>query len=741
MTDKKLKMIGYSGRKKTAPASSKKLKQASLAMILGLLLMPGGILVTGAIQGLIDKELADFIRTPKPSDEGYSDFLTDDRDGAIPMYTNFYMHNLTNPEDTIAGSNPIFEEYGPYCYRVYSNKYGVSYNDDYSEVTYKSYSWYEFQPELSGAGLDPINDIITNINPGYSGVLDLASGFFSLTRTDGAEENLVRAMFPTVLQQVRDMFLDEVNGMGVELLDWLPFVPSAEEFFYFDWAMDNAPSLGNIIFDTLFRPSIKELIDGMGVDIDGMLYGITELTDTDGSPENRSGPADGFMWEPDDLSIGFLELDDSQVMTVVPPLWDDSNPLSLTGMDVMTNPIWFDYMDYGDGNPIYETANKTLYDEFGLDSNQLDTITGWIDQSIDATINPWLPNVCIKQISDWESDYITVRTVDEWLFTGVDELIYNVDPSMAKVGIFSSIESEWDSELAGASSSTFNTGQTNINDIGQYIKFNGESQITIWDPANPVNVSGTGGTQFAPGVTKDDILEIFIPQFLRPLEVEYQKDVTLKGIDMLRYVFPADTFSPDNEPYHDVFVGLANMQVSYGANVYLGQPHFYGADPLLLDDVVISSPSQELHELYIDVEPNTGATMAAKLRMAINIKVEQTDTWYKNIKEAIYPIFWLEQSAEVPDEIATMFKDLVYMVLDLKDYMHSGFVGGGAALLCIGIVTTTTQRRKTNQKRLEKFEAQKKDFHKYKHELQKYKESKMVLPPTVPKKKNLDSTK
>ena len=81
------------------------------------------------------------------------------------------------------------------------------------------------------------------------------------------------------------------------------------------------------------------------------------------------------------------------------------------------------------------------------------------------------------------------------------------------------------------------------------------------------------------------------------------------------------------------------------------------------------------------------------------------------------------------------------MVLDIKAYLHAGLVGGGAAMLTMGIVSTTTQRRKGKQKKLEKFELQKKEFFKYKQELQKYKESKMLMPETAVKKKKLDQTK
>ena len=217
MTDKNLKMIGYSGQKKKAPASSKKLKQAYAALILGLLFIPLGLIASDLIQGLIDDGIADFIKTPKPSDEGYSDFLTDDREGAIPMYTNYYMHNLTNANATLHGATPEFDEIGPYCYRVYSYKYQVNFNDDYSEVTYKSYSKYVYQPELSGDGLNP-SDIIQNINPGYLGVLNLMDP--TLVQP---ERTLVKAMLPSILSMVKSELLLQIETLlgevGVPGLD------------------------------------------------------------------------------------------------------------------------------------------------------------------------------------------------------------------------------------------------------------------------------------------------------------------------------------------------------------------------------------------------------------------------------------------------------------------------------------------------------------------------------------------
>ncbi|KAL6048002.1 hypothetical protein STEG23_036123, partial [Scotinomys teguina] len=36
----------------------------------------------------------------------------------LPVYTQFYFFNVTNPEEILRGEIPIVEEVGPYTYRV-----------------------------------------------------------------------------------------------------------------------------------------------------------------------------------------------------------------------------------------------------------------------------------------------------------------------------------------------------------------------------------------------------------------------------------------------------------------------------------------------------------------------------------------------------------------------------------------------------------------------------------------------
>ena len=186
--------------------SKKRAVGALLALMLGIAMLPTSVLVNNVIGDEIDKGIADQITVPDPEDEDYDEWKSNDYSGAVPMYTRFFMWNLTNPDATLQGSRPIFNEIGPYTFREYSYKYNVKFDEDKDEVSFNSYSRYSFRPDDS-KGLT-LQDNITNFNPAYLGVLE----------ETGSETGLIRVMFPMVLQEVRTLFGQELNTTMEELL-------------------------------------------------------------------------------------------------------------------------------------------------------------------------------------------------------------------------------------------------------------------------------------------------------------------------------------------------------------------------------------------------------------------------------------------------------------------------------------------------------------------------------------------
>ncbi|MFX0017266.1 MAG: hypothetical protein ACFFBT_07600 [Promethearchaeota archaeon] len=768
------KKVGETPINKHNSFSKKKFIITIILLAFGVALMPTGFLLHNFIQTEIEKGIAEEIRIPGPNDPGYNEWISNDYPDAIPEYRKFYMWNLSNPAQFLTGNRPILEEIGPYVFREYTTKYEVSYSAKLDEVTYKQYSTYRFQPDMS-APLCSLDDNIININPAYLGVLELAEN----------EENLIKVMFPSVLSEVKTMFGEELNITLNELLtnegiykmlvgalyemlydlfsgilgdqainltatwivdfltthivpleDLVEFMddamPSPDAIFFGEWANDYFPEVevdlsilfGHILdvisdivdfvidliffwdvlhlfdaikdvlhqelmnmFEELFTESpVAELIAGLLADLIRSLG--SKLVDEEGSKTGEGVDIDGrepynFPGPSSDLNIINRSEDGESGITQeqCQALWDQNNPNSLLGMNPLTNPIWFEALAG------IEEAKFFIMNTFSLNETQLELILTWIATSI----NGWLKNICEYSIKDWNSGLLTTRTVKEWLFTAVDNLVNEQDPSEAHVELFSNCSSAAEAEVVDMKSFTVNTGKLDIDQVSNTVKYDGMEVITVWEEREKVR--GTDGTQFAPGVSKNDPLYVFITDLLRTVEITYSGTNNIYGIELYRFKLSEETLKI-NPKYYQSIEGLANMTIDQGIPTFLSKPHFLDASSHLKDSVSGLNPNETLHDIYIDVEPLSGAVMNAGERIQVNFMVNHTDMWYINCWEGIMPILWLEFGGQITENLANKFKNLVYTAQDLSVILYQGCIGVGAALIIPGMIFTTTQNRK-----------------------------------------------
>ncbi|MFX1494651.1 MAG: hypothetical protein ACFFBZ_10255, partial [Promethearchaeota archaeon] len=441
------------------------------------------------------------------------------------------------------------------------------------------------------------------------------------------------------------------------------------------------------MFEELFTESpAAELIAGLLADLIRSLG--SKLVDEKGSKTGEGVDIDGrepynFPGSSSDLNIINRSEDGESGITQeqCQALWDQNNPNSLLGMDLLTNPIWFEALAGVEGAKIF------IMNTFSLNETQLELILTWINTSI----NGWLKNICEYSIKDWNSGLLTTRTVKEWLFTAVDNLVNEQDPSEAKVGIFNNCSSEAEAEAENMKSFTVNTGRLDINKVSNTVKYDGKEVITVWKEEEYVR--GTGGTQFAPGVSKNDPLYIFITDLLRTVEITYSGATNIYGIELYRFKLSEDTLKI-NPKYYQSIEGLANMTIDQGIPTFLSKPHFLDASGHLKDSVTGLNPNEAQHDIYIDVEPLSGAVMNAGERIQINFMVNHTDIWYSDCWEGVMPILWLEFGGQIPENLANEFKSLVYSAQDLSIILYQGCIGVGAALIIPGMIFTTTQNRK-----------------------------------------------
>lgn len=79
---------------------------------------------------------------------------------AAPLILSTYVFDIQNPHEILQGAKPILIERGPFVYRQYTQNYDLMFgespedygvNSTHRTLFYRSYTWYEFAPELSVA--------------------------------------------------------------------------------------------------------------------------------------------------------------------------------------------------------------------------------------------------------------------------------------------------------------------------------------------------------------------------------------------------------------------------------------------------------------------------------------------------------------------------------------------------------------------------------------------------------------
>ncbi|XP_043285860.1 scavenger receptor class B member 1 [Venturia canescens] len=248
--------------------------------------------------------------------------------------------------------------------------------------------------------------------------------------------------------------------------------------------------------------------------------------------------------------------------------------------------------------------------------------------------------------------------------------------------------------------STIYTGHTDMKDFGMINRLNGLESLPYWseEPCNSIRASE--GSFFPPrDKTGDDIIHVWDKDLCRTLPLQYRGPVEKTGIPADLYT-PADNVfdppsleSPDNEcfcpddPKSCPPKGLQDISpCQYNAPVYVSFPHFYKADPKLLDAVVGLEPNRELHETFFKIQPKLGVPVEGKVRVQLNLKVEhQPDiNAVAKFPDIIFPIMWLEEGI---DELTPSIRRWIYLSTTFAEVAVPILTYG---LIVLGLLVLTT---------------------------------------------------
>uniref|UniRef100_A0A182P753 Sensory neuron membrane protein 1 n=1 Tax=Anopheles epiroticus TaxID=199890 RepID=A0A182P753_9DIPT len=225
-------------------------------------------------------------------------------------------------------------------------------------------------------------------------------------------------------------------------------------------------------------------------------------------------------------------------------------------------------------------------------------------------------------------------------------------------------------------------GVKNIRDLGRVISYNEETEMDIWDGDECNQYIGTDSTIFPPFLTEQDRLWAWSPEICRSLGAHYVHKSKYAGLPMS--YFELDFGDLKNEPHNHCFCrdppddcppkGTMDLSPCLGGPIIGSKPHFYGADPKLVEAVAGLAPNKEAHDVYIHFElasicmayrfecpffialytrvlflQFTGSPVSAAKRLQFSIElgpVHDHDV-FGQLPEVILPMFWVEEGASL----------------------------------------------------------------------------------------------
>lgn len=224
-------------------------------------------------------------------------------------------------------------------------------------------------------------------------------------------------------------------------------------------------------------------------------------------------------------------------------------------------------------------------------------------------------------------------------------------------------------------------------------KWDSKKSLGYWNTGLCDMINGTDGTMFPPFVDKSDKLYIFSTDICRSIYATYEKETKLKGINLYHFTVPPRVFERAslNEnnagfctpPGNCLPSGVLNISVcKSGAPVVISNPHFLQADKQIIDAVIGIHPNIKEHQTILDVDPLTGVVMNAEKKLQLNAFLQKVDNFRstENIKDTIFPIMWLNESALIDDKSANEYKSGLMTPIRITQAVQYGLIVIGAFL-------------------------------------------------------------
>ncbi|XP_077593530.1 scavenger receptor class B member 1 isoform X2 [Stigmatopora nigra] len=269
-------------------------------------------------------------------------------------------------------------------------------------------------------------------------------------------------------------------------------------------------------------------------------------------------------------------------------------------------------------------------------------------------------------------------------------------PASGKFGLFS--------EFNNSDTGLFNifTGRDDIRNVHKVDSWNGLTQLNYWRTPQCNMINGTAGQMWPPFMNERSTLPFYSPDACRSMELVYQGSSSTKGIPLYRYVAPRTLFAngSDYAPNQGFCPcrqsGLLNVSsCRQNSPVFISHPHFFNADPALLDTVRGLEPHEDRHGLFIDIHPLTGVPLNVSIRLQLNLYIKRvlgfTETG--KLPETIMPMIWFEESGYIDGPVLDTFRTNLVVLPAVMEVMQYGFIALGLATVVVAMLVRRSLKK------------------------------------------------
>ena len=237
------------------------------------------------------------------------------------------------------------------------------------------------------------------------------------------------------------------------------------------------------------------------------------------------------------------------------------------------------------------------------------------------------------------------------------------------------------------------TGAKNIQNLEKWKSWKGKDHVDLWLTKYANMFNGTDGRQFAPRISKNDRIYLFVVQLCRSLYITYDRELEYKDIDVHRFAIPEEIFlngsvNPDNAAFYPngfLPTGILDPRKCHGgailAPVFISAPHFYLGDPSLVGGVIGVKPNKEKHQFSFDIEPNMGIVVSNDIRLQVNVLIDSVKdiTETASVPKVYVPVMWFQESASLDSDTTALLRNDILLPWKICHYSE-------IAMLCLGAI-------------------------------------------------------